>query len=88
MLLFGSLAYFVFKFQNKKLVPLLPAIKEKNVATFLLLFPFLSPVASPRELERANKWGPSGVGRVELPDLSVFGGPVEAPRIDEKESFL
>ena len=31
---------------------------------------------------------PSGVGRVWLPGLSVFGGPVETPRIDEKESFL
>lgn len=35
---------------------------------------------------RASKWDPFGVKDSRV--LSVFGGPVETPRIDEKESFL
>jgi len=35
---------------------------------------------------RARKCDPSRVRESRV--LSVFGGPVEGPRIDEKESFL
>ena len=62
---------------------LLPAIfnqetkKSKNLfkKNRMEIATLLSLVASPRELGRAKKCGPSGVGRVWLPGLSVFWRP-------------